>query len=163
MDLREVGDRQPFQNIIIRILNHEHFPHCTSTFNRNNVMEHLYRQLYSYHKWEGVVLYFILFLKINYCICASMVHFNSCSIFMNISTSTIYEKEDIPLWIVILFNTTCMMVEKKPKFKKNSLYIYVQPCFVPILIVLTHMYIWGSFNSCTTPCKNDIINNKDCL
>jgi hypothetical protein len=35
--LRGVGDRQPFQNIIITILNHEHFSHGTSTFNRNNV------------------------------------------------------------------------------------------------------------------------------
>jgi hypothetical protein len=35
--LREVGDRQPIQNIIITILNHEHFSHGTSTFNGNNV------------------------------------------------------------------------------------------------------------------------------
>jgi hypothetical protein len=35
-----VGDRQPFQNIIITILNHEHFPHGTSTFNRNSVLHH---------------------------------------------------------------------------------------------------------------------------
>jgi hypothetical protein len=32
-----VGDRQSFQNIIITILNHEHFSHGTSTFNRNSV------------------------------------------------------------------------------------------------------------------------------
>jgi hypothetical protein len=35
--LRGVGDRRPFQNIIITTLNHEHFPHGTSTFNRNTV------------------------------------------------------------------------------------------------------------------------------
>jgi hypothetical protein len=35
--LRGVGDRQPFQNIIITTLNHEHFPHGTSTFNKNSV------------------------------------------------------------------------------------------------------------------------------
>jgi hypothetical protein len=38
LGLRGVGDRQPFQNIIITILNHEHFSHGTSTFNRNNVI-----------------------------------------------------------------------------------------------------------------------------
>jgi hypothetical protein len=32
-----VGDRQPFQNIIITILNHEHFSHGTSAFNGNSV------------------------------------------------------------------------------------------------------------------------------
>jgi hypothetical protein len=32
-------DHQPFQNIIITTLNHEHFPHGTSTFNRNNVLD----------------------------------------------------------------------------------------------------------------------------
>jgi hypothetical protein len=37
LGLRGVGDRQPFQNIIITTLNHEHFPHDTSTFNRNSV------------------------------------------------------------------------------------------------------------------------------
>jgi hypothetical protein len=35
--LTGVGDRQPFQNIIITILNHEHFSHGTSTFNGNSV------------------------------------------------------------------------------------------------------------------------------
>jgi hypothetical protein len=38
LDLRGVGDRQPFQNINITILNHEHFSHGTSTFNGNNVL-----------------------------------------------------------------------------------------------------------------------------
>jgi hypothetical protein len=37
--LRGVGDRQPFQNINITILNHEHFSHGTSTFNGNNVIK----------------------------------------------------------------------------------------------------------------------------
>jgi hypothetical protein len=37
LGLKGVGDRQPFQNFIITILNHEHFSHGTSTFNRNNV------------------------------------------------------------------------------------------------------------------------------
>jgi hypothetical protein len=32
LDLRGVGDRQPFQDIIITILKHEHFSHGTSTF-----------------------------------------------------------------------------------------------------------------------------------
>jgi hypothetical protein len=39
LGLRGVGDRQPFQNIIITILNHEHFSHGTSIFNRNSVIE----------------------------------------------------------------------------------------------------------------------------
>jgi hypothetical protein len=37
LGLRGVGDCQPFQNIIITILNHEHFSHGMSTFNGNNV------------------------------------------------------------------------------------------------------------------------------
>jgi hypothetical protein len=32
-----VGDRQPFQNIIITTLNHEHFPHGTGTFDKNSI------------------------------------------------------------------------------------------------------------------------------
>jgi hypothetical protein len=41
LSLREVGDRQPIQNIIITILNHEHFSHGTSTFNGNNVIRNV--------------------------------------------------------------------------------------------------------------------------
>jgi hypothetical protein len=37
LGLRGIGDNQPFQNIVITILNHEHFSHGTSTFNRNSV------------------------------------------------------------------------------------------------------------------------------
>jgi hypothetical protein len=35
--LEGVSDRQPFQNIIITFLYHEHFPHGTSTFNGTSV------------------------------------------------------------------------------------------------------------------------------
>jgi hypothetical protein len=41
--LRGVGDRQPFQNIIITILNHEHFSHGTSTFNGNSVTMNVWK------------------------------------------------------------------------------------------------------------------------
>jgi hypothetical protein len=42
LGLRGGGDRQSFQNIIITILNHEHFSHDTSTFNRNNVVNSIF-------------------------------------------------------------------------------------------------------------------------
>jgi hypothetical protein len=41
LGLRGVGNCQPVQNIIITILNHEHFSHGTSTFNGNSVLSTL--------------------------------------------------------------------------------------------------------------------------